>query len=282
MECHRIALQHAPHHSCHFGCLDVGSGCCQMGIAVRTLQMARLHCRPFPPLHGHRRFKTCSAKLSLTFDCAVLVAATTIRQAATLDQFALKCAAVDPADANEPQMTQVTVGAAAGEMAVSWATLARNAPSFVEIGTEGNDGPFPTRFDGSATPGYTVPHSTYTSRSRHRVVLTGLVPGTRYYYSIAGGAKAAGQFVYRGVALAARDRPLTMAIVGDLDQSVISQRTLRGIAAIGADLDGVQLLGDLSYANTGRPPYAHELWDSWQRLVTPLASRCVVPVTIHL
>ena len=62
-----------------------------------------------------------------------------------------------------------------------------------------------------------------------------------------------------------------MVIVGDLGQSSVSQDTLRQVMAL--QPDSVQLNGDLAYAN------GHDLkWDSWQRLIQPLAS--AVPLMV--
>ena len=62
-----------------------------------------------------------------------------------------------------------------------------------------------------------------------------------------------------------------VVIVGDLGQSSTSEDTLRQIAHLQPDL--IQLNGDLAYANG-----ADSRWDSWQRLMQPLASR--IPVMV--
>ena len=205
-----------------------------------------------------------------------------------LDQLLGQCTAVDSRTrSGAPEMVHVALPAAGqpNSVVVTWQTPAPGMAS--EVGVRSLDEPragwqwFSGEFqtDQPSTYAGGVYSPGYQSGTVHRVEVRGLTPGGLYSYRVgdrnpAGGAVAAGalseEMTYRHHRLGP-DVAHRMVIVGDLGQSSVSQDTLRQVMAL--QPDSVQLNGDLAYAN------GHDLkWDSWQRLIQPLAS--AVPVMV--
>ena len=122
----------------------------------------------------------------------------------------------------------------------------------------------------------------YESGTVHRVVVNGLRPGVLYHYRVgdrrmastdaASAALSPELGPYRHPVLrGSTERSQRVVIVGDLGQSSTSEDTLRQIAHLQPEL--IQLNGDLAYANG-----VDTRWDSWQRLIQPIASR--IPVMV--
>uniref|UniRef100_A0A453D6Z8 Uncharacterized protein n=1 Tax=Aegilops tauschii subsp. strangulata TaxID=200361 RepID=A0A453D6Z8_AEGTS len=140
------------------------------------------------------------------------------------------------------------------KMRISWVTDDRNTPSVVEYGeSRGN-------YTASATGDQaTYKYFFYESGAIHHVTIGPLAPGTTYHYRC---GKAGDELTLR---TPPASLPLELVVIGDLGQTRWTASTLAHIG--GADYDMLLLPGDLSYADTQQP-----LWDSFGRLVQPLAS----------
>ncbi|OEL25770.1 Purple acid phosphatase 22 [Dichanthelium oligosanthes] len=155
--------------------------------------------------------------------------------------------------ATHPQQVHISAVGAHG-MRITWVTDDRSAPSVVEYGTS----------PGKYVPSETGYHTTYqflsyTSGAIHCVTIGPLVPSTTYYYRC---GMAGDEFSLR---TPPATLPVEFVIIGDVGQTEWTASTLSQISA--ADHDVLLLPGDLSYADGQQP-----LWDSWGRLVQPLAS----------
>ena len=155
--------------------------------------------------------------------------------------------------AAHPQQVHIsTVGS--NNMRISWVTDDRKAPSVVEYG----------KSRGNYTVSTTGDHATYRyffykSGAIHHVTIGPLAPSTTYHYRC---GKAGDEFTLK---TPPASLPIELVVIGDLGQTGWTASTLSHIG--GADYDMLLLPGDLSYADTQQP-----LWDSFGRLVQPLAS----------
>ncbi|CAA7400609.1 unnamed protein product [Spirodela intermedia] len=137
----------------------------------------------------------------------------------------------------------------------------------------------------------------YTSGIIHHVRLTGLKPGTRYYYRCGDPSIPAMSsiHVFRTMPIASpQSYPKRIAVIGDLGLTYNSTSTVNHMRKNHPDL--VLLLGDVSYANlyltngTGSDCYScsfsqtpiHETyqprWDYWGRFMEPFVSE--VPLMV--
>ncbi|CAO2147670.1 unnamed protein product [Urochloa humidicola] len=159
----------------------------------------------------------------------------------------------DDADGQTPQQVHISM-VGPDMMRVTWITK-DDAPSIVEYGTASGQYPF------SAT-GNTTTYSfvLYKSGNIHDAVIGPLQPSTTYYYRCS--SNPSREFSFR---TPPATLPFKFVIVGDLGQTEWTDSTLKHIAA--DDYDMLLLPGDLSYADLVQP-----LWDSYGRLVEPLAS----------
>ncbi|KAF8397837.1 hypothetical protein HHK36_016762 [Tetracentron sinense] len=141
------------------------------------------------------------------------------------------------------------------KMRISWITE-EETPATIQYGTSTGV------YDSSAT-GSTSRYSylMYTSGEIHEVVIGPLKPDTVYYYRC--GSELAQEYSFK---TPPANLPIKFAIVGDLGQTGWTNSTLQHIA--GSNYDVMLLPGDLSYADLYQP-----LWDSFGRLVEPLASQ---------
>ncbi|XP_066335461.1 purple acid phosphatase 22-like [Miscanthus floridulus] len=143
-------------------------------------------------------------------------------------------------------------------MRITWVTDDRSAPSVVEYGTS------PGEYTAASETGYQTSYQflSYTSGAIHHVTIGPLEPGTTYYYRC---GRAGDEFSLRAPPATL---PIEFVVIGDVGQTEWTASTLYQIgAAADHDHDMVLLPGDLSYADSQQP-----LWDSWGRLVQPLAS----------
>ncbi|KAK1389640.1 Purple acid phosphatase [Heracleum sosnowskyi] len=101
----------------------------------------------------------------------------------------------------------------------------------------------------------------YNSGNIHNVVIGPLNPSTTYYYLCGPSNSTLFNFT-----TPPSDFPIKFAVSGDLGQTGWTQTTLEHIAK--SNYDVFLLPGDLSYADYNQP-----LWDSFGRLVEPLASQ---------
>ncbi|KAG2561748.1 hypothetical protein PVAP13_8KG211400 [Panicum virgatum] len=156
--------------------------------------------------------------------------------------------------ASHPQQVHISA-VGAHHMGITWVTDDRSAPSVVEYGTA------PGKYGAAAEAGYLTTYQflSYTSGAIHRATIGPLEPGTTYYYRC---GEAGDEFSLR---TAPATLPIEFVIIGDVGQTEWTASTLSQVGAAAYDM--LLLPGDLSYADW-RPP----LWDSWGRLVQPLAS----------
>ena len=158
-----------------------------------------------------------------------------------------------------PQQVHISV-VGSDHMRVSWVTDDRDrrrAPSVVEYGTS------PGNYTASATGDHTTyRYFFYKSGAIHHVTIGPLEPSTTYYYRC---GRSGDEFTLR---TPPSTLPIEFVVVGDLGETGWTASTLSHITAGGGgDYDMLLLPGDLSYADTQQP-----LWDSFGRLVQPLAS----------
>ncbi|KAG6479807.1 probable purple acid phosphatase 20 [Zingiber officinale] len=156
----------------------------------------------------------------------------------------------DDADRLTPQQVHVSL---VGEdrIRITWITE-DDGPSVVEYGSQ-----FSLNATGSSD---TYSYLLYRSGHIHDVVTGLLSPSTVYDYRL--GTNSARNFSLK---TPPKSLPFEFAVVGDLGQTEWTGSTLNHLAA--ADYDVLLLPGDLSYADMEQP-----LWDSFGRLVEPLAS----------
>lgn len=150
---------------------------------------------------------------------------------------------------------QVHISAVGSDyMRITWITEDNHALSQVDYGRA------PGVYDMSGTGDHTTyRYFFYKSGTIHQVKIGPLDPDTVYYYRC-GGADPMYTFKTPAASL-----PVEFAIAGDLGQTEWTASTLNHINS--SNYDMLLLPGDLSYADTNQP-----LWDSFGRLVEPLAS----------
>uniref|UniRef100_A0A5B6YRV8 Purple acid phosphatase n=1 Tax=Davidia involucrata TaxID=16924 RepID=A0A5B6YRV8_DAVIN len=141
------------------------------------------------------------------------------------------------------------------KMRISWITEDQT-PATVQYGTSTG------KYEFSATGSTSLyKYMMYVSGEIHDVVIGPLKPNTVYYYRC--GADSAPEFSFK---TPPAQFPIKFAVVGDLGQTEWTSSTLEHIAK--SNYDVLLLPGDLSYADFNQP-----LWDSFGRLVEPLASQ---------
>lgn len=141
-------------------------------------------------------------------------------------------------------------------MRISWITQS-TAPAIVHYG------PSPEA-NASSANGTTSSYRyfTYQSGLIHDVVIGPLNPNTLYYYRLGDSPSSP----HYSLKTPPSQFPLRFAVVADLGQTDWTRSTLQHIADSSYDM--LLLPGDLSYADT-----VQNLWDSYGRLVQPLASQ---------
>ncbi|KAG9156428.1 hypothetical protein Leryth_025777 [Lithospermum erythrorhizon] len=140
-------------------------------------------------------------------------------------------------------------------MRVTWITD-EPTPSVVNYGTAPGVDQFSAN---GSTNMYT--YVTYESGEIHDVVIGPLTPNTTYYYRLS--SQKTPEFTLR---TPPQQLPIKFAIAGDLGQTDWTKSTLDHISK--SNYHVLLLPGDLAYADTIQP-----LWDSFGRLVEPLASQ---------
>ncbi|KAJ7517584.1 hypothetical protein O6H91_21G030200 [Diphasiastrum complanatum] len=143
-------------------------------------------------------------------------------------------------------------------MRVSWISVNTGIPSIVEYGTA--SGSYDSVATGDSTS-YTFVF--YTSGQIHNVVIGPLKDNTVYYYRCGGVSL---EFRLRTPPPLGPHVPVKFTVVGDLGQTGWTTSTLDHIQQ--SEYDVLLFAGDLSYAD-----YYEPLWDSFGRMVEPLASR---------
>ncbi|KAF6162115.1 hypothetical protein GIB67_008244 [Kingdonia uniflora] len=157
-------------------------------------------------------------------------------------------------DSSSPQQVHISL-VGANKMRISWITEDKT-PAKVEYGT--SSGVYNFSATGSTN---SYKYLLYKSGEIHNVVIGPLNPQTVYYYCC--GSNRVREFSFR---TPSSQLPIKLAMVGDLGQTGWTNSTLKHIAS--SNYDVMLLPGDLSYADFIQP-----LWDSFGRLVEPLASK---------
>ncbi|ERN13072.1 probable purple acid phosphatase 20 isoform X1 [Amborella trichopoda] len=157
-------------------------------------------------------------------------------------------------DKQTPQQVHISL-VGNDRMRISWITDDESTPS-VEYGTSSGI------YDASAT-GNTSTYSyvLYKSGQIHDVIIGPLKPETVYFYRCGGFSGKEYSFKTPPSKL-----PIKFVVVGDLGQTGWTKTTLQHIENSGYDM--LLLPGDLSYADS-----IQSLWDSFGRLIEPLASQ---------
>ncbi|KAJ0973424.1 hypothetical protein J5N97_021383 [Dioscorea zingiberensis] len=159
----------------------------------------------------------------------------------------------EDADGLTPQQVHISL-VGPDKMRVTWITD-DDAPSTVDYGT--SSGAY-SHTDTGSTSSYS--YVFYDSGRIHDVVIGPLNPSTVYYYRC--GSNPTREFSFK---TPPAQFPMKLAVIGDLGQTGWTNSTLKHLGA--SDYDVLLLPGDLSYADFYQP-----LWDSFGRLVEPLAS----------
>ncbi|KAI4348981.1 hypothetical protein L6164_009641 [Bauhinia variegata] len=140
------------------------------------------------------------------------------------------------------------------KMRISWITESPT-PAKLEYGTS----PGAYRFSATGTTS-SYRYLMYNSGEIHDVDIGPLNPNTHYYYRLGDSAK---QYNFK---TPPSRLPVKLAVAGDLGQTEWTRSTLQHIGD--SNYDMLLLPGDLSYADD-----VQSLWDSFGRLVEPLASQ---------
>ncbi|KAE8666297.1 putative purple acid phosphatase 20 [Hibiscus syriacus] len=140
-------------------------------------------------------------------------------------------------------------------MRISWITQS-SAPAVVDYGTS------PKSYTNSASgTSSSYRYLFYKSGEIHDAVIGPLNPNTIYYYRCSSDSSREFSFKTPPAQL-----PIKFAVAGDLGQTDWTNSTLQHIGQLNHDM--LLLPGDLAYADLMQP-----LWDSFGRLVEPLASQ---------
>ncbi|XP_065855220.1 probable purple acid phosphatase 20 [Euphorbia lathyris] len=160
----------------------------------------------------------------------------------------------EDADSTTPQQVHISM-VGADKMRITWITD-DETPSIVQYGTS------PSSLQNTANgTSDSYRFITYKSGFIHNVVVGPLNPSTVYYYTCS--SNSARQFSFK---TPPSQFPINFVVVGDLGQTEWTQSTLDHISK--SNYDMLLLPGDLAYADM-----VQTLWDSFGRLVEPLASQ---------
>ncbi|WJZ93630.1 hypothetical protein VitviT2T_012556 [Vitis vinifera] len=156
-------------------------------------------------------------------------------------------------DPTHPDQVRISM-AGADKMRITWMTK-DETPAEVHYGTVQGE-------LGSSATGSTrsYKYATYTSGTIHDVLIGPLNANTVYYYRC---GSSGPEFSFK---TPPSQFPIRLAVAGDFGQTEWTKSTLDHISKSNYDL--LLLAGDLSYADFYQP-----LWDSFGRLVEPLASQ---------
>ncbi|KHN18758.1 Putative purple acid phosphatase 20 [Glycine soja] len=158
-------------------------------------------------------------------------------------------------DSHSPQQVHISqVGQ--NKMRISWIT---DSPTPAKV----SYGPSPS-VNASSAIGTTSSYRylVYESGEIHNVVIGPLNPNTVYYYRL-GDPPSSQTYNFK---TPPSQLPIKFAVVGDLGQTDWTRSTLEHVNK--SNYDMLLLPGDLSYAD-----FIQDLWDSFGRLVEPLASQ---------
>ena len=185
---------------------------------------------------------------------------------AMIQQCKVNCCAADAA----PEQVHLSLTAKDHtKMAVTWVTLNTSA-SIVEYGSASDN--LNMRVEGSL--------DTYTASgwvgTIHRAMMTGLLPGTKYYYRVGDPDAAAPWSETFSFTTFSAGQPVTYAVLADMDFGTASDGTVHDLIEL-VDSGSIQAVvhsGDISYAD-GYEPH----WDVYFNKIQPIASRIPYMVT---
>ncbi|XP_002528725.3 probable purple acid phosphatase 20 [Ricinus communis] len=161
---------------------------------------------------------------------------------------------IEKDDDSTPQQVHTSV-VGENKMRITWITK-NLAPAIVSYGT--SSGQYTTSVNGVTS---TYRYLTYKSGHIHDVVIGPLTPNTVYYYRCS--SNSAREYSFK---TPPAQFPIKFVVTGDLGQTGWTKTTLEHISK--SEYDMLLLPGDLSYADLIQP-----LWDSFGRLVEPVASQ---------
>ena len=171
-----------------------------------------------------------------------------------------------------PEQFWINLGATPDVMVVGWVTADMTAPSTVAYGT--SSGAYTHTATGNAS--FYKYSSKYTSGLIHHVPLAGLAPATVYYYKVAG---ASAEYSFTSSPGVGPIFPYTIGTFADIGENIDADMTVQHMLAGAKGIDSYLLNGDLSYA-TGCESSGCGTWDSFQRMMSPLAS--IKPIAIAI
>jgi len=121
----------------------------------------------------------------------------------------------------------------------------------------------------------------YTSGYIHHVTVTDLKPETKYSYQCGDSTTMSATFAFTTPPQVGPTAPFRFGVMGDMGQTNNSAATMQHI--ISGGYSATLLVGDLSYADSAwKPgmfgPCSQTRWDSWGKLVEPLAANCPLMV----
>ncbi|KGN48257.1 probable purple acid phosphatase 20 [Cucumis sativus] len=157
-------------------------------------------------------------------------------------------------DSHSPEQVHISL-VGVDKMRITWLTE-DSAAAVVEYGT--SPGVYTNRENGTTS---SYKYALYESGNIHDVTIGPLDPNTTYYYQCS--SNSARNFSFK---TPPAQLPIKFVVIGDLGQTEWTETTLKNVAK--SDYDVLLLPGDLSYAD-----YIQSLWDSFGRLVEPLASQ---------
>ncbi|XP_038881275.1 probable purple acid phosphatase 20 [Benincasa hispida] len=157
-------------------------------------------------------------------------------------------------DYDSPEQVHISL-VGVDKMRITWITE-DSAPSVVEYST--SPGVYTNVVTGITS---SYKYALYESGNIHDVTIGPLNPDTTYYYRCS--SNSARNFTLK---TPPAQLPIKFVVIGDLGQTEWTKTTLKNVAK--SDYDVLLLPGDLSYAD-----FVQSLWDSFGRLVEPLASQ---------
>ena len=176
-------------------------------------------------------------------------------------------------DGYEVSQVHLAMGRSSSSMIVSWATpSAAGSDVFVSLTQDGSNA---AHFSGSSTsyqfPAYSYSQSVYPAYSSpfmHNAVITGLSPGTTYYYRCGDNSTSdfSGMLQFTTMPAPGDAGILSFAVIGDLGMTNDSRATLNHMM-MNPSLSMVLHAGDLSYADCDQTK-----WDRYGIMIEPLAN----------
>lgn len=129
--------------------------------------------------------------------------------------------------------------------------------------TASTGGTYPTEEQYTQTYGVPNAGNNYTSPIIHHIKVTGLTPGTKYYYKVGNGSKFSAVNSFKTLPAPGTAGKMRIGVLADVGTTEATAEVLQGLEANKPDV--VFLAGDHSYAdNHGND---QRYWDAWFRLL---------------